>query len=245
MRRDVTAVILAGGFGTRIRHLLENIPKPMVPVSGRPFIEWVVRYFRAQGVRHFVLSTGYRADVIKRHFDTQPVPDTEVVCIPEMDPLGTAGGFLNAAFVSGSRSSIWLVANGDSLALADIGGLLNAIKPISVSAAILGIVVPDSSRFGTLEVSASGGLIRFAEKRRGAGLINAGVYAFKEQSLSAFSDSRPLSFEVQVFPSLLAAKAKIAVHTVEAPFLDIGTPDTLTEATRFIQTNLRYLSSIL
>ena len=238
MATDLAAVILAGGFGTRIRHLLDDVPKPMAPVAGRPFLEWVVRYFHAQGVRRFVLSTGYRAEVIARHFAAQPVPGIEVVCVPETEPLGTAGGFLHAVAGSGFTSSTWLVANGDSLALADLGGLLTSMKPKMVSAAILGLSVSNTSRFGALDVSADSRLMRFAEKRPGAGLINAGVYAFKEQALRSFPDTRPLSFELEVFPSLLAAKVQIAVKAVEAPFLDIGTPDTLTAAERFIQANL-------
>lgn len=239
MKTEITAVILAGGFGTRIRHLLENLPKPMAPVAGRPFIEWVVRYFRAQGISRFVLSTGYRAEVIERHFSAQPVPDTEVVCVPETSPLGTAGGFLNAVSGSGFSSRIWLVANGDSLVLADLRGLLAVLQPDSVSAAMVGLSVPDTTRFGTLETSADSRLVRFAEKRPGAGLINAGLYAFKEQTLGLFHGTRPLSFELEVFPSLLSTEARIAVQAVEAPFLDIGTPDTLTAAGYFVQEHQR------
>jgi D-glycero-alpha-D-manno-heptose 1-phosphate guanylyltransferase len=241
---EATAVILAGGFGTRIRHLLDDVPKPMAPVAGRPFLEWVVRYFRTQGVRRFVLSTGYRAEVIARHFALQPVPGIEVVWVPETEPLGTAGGFLHAVTGSGFASSLWLVANGDSLALTALDRFMAGAAIEPVSAAILALAVPDTSRFGTLEVTSAGRLVRFAEKRPGAGLINAGVYAFKGETLDAFPKNRPLSFETEVFPSLLSGATGIAVQAVEAPFLDIGTPASLAEAERFIQTNLSYFSAI-
>ena len=234
------AVILAGGFGTRIRHLLDDVPKPMAPVAGRPFLEWVVRFYRAQGVRRFVLSTGYRAEVIAQHFASQPVSGIEVVCVPETAPLGTAGGFLHAVTGSGFTGSVWLVANGDSLALTPLDRFIAGLAAEPVSAAILALSVPDTSRFGTLEVSTSGRLVRFAEKRPGAGLINAGVYAFKGRTLDSFPTVRPLSFELQVFPSLLTAAAEINVQAVEAPFLDIGTPASLAEAGRFIQANLGF-----
>src|SRR4051812_23943954 len=94
---QITAVVLAGGFGTRIRHLLGDLPKPMAPVNGRPFVEWVVRYLAAQGIRHVILSTGYLAETVEKHFLSQPVAGVKVVCVPETTPLGTAGGFLNAA----------------------------------------------------------------------------------------------------------------------------------------------------
>jgi D-glycero-alpha-D-manno-heptose 1-phosphate guanylyltransferase len=237
------AVILAGGFGTRIRHLLDDVPKPMAPVAGRPFLEWVVRYFRAQGVRRFVLSTGYRAEVIARHFASHAVPDVEVVCVPETEPLGTAGGFLHAVAGSGFTSSTWLVANGDSLALTTLDRFIAGVVAESVSAAILALSVSDTARFGTLDVTTAGRLLRFAEKRPGAGLINAGVYAFKGKTLGLFPAKRPLSFELEVFPALLSGAGEISVQAVEAPFLDIGTPASLAEAGRFIQANLSFFSS--
>lgn len=239
---EPTAVILAGGFGTRIRHLLDDVPKPMAPVAGRPFLEWVVRYFSTQRVRRFVLSTGYRAEVIAQHFASQPVPGIEVVCVPETEPLGTAGGFLHAVAGSGFSSSVWLVANGDSLALTALDRFIAGVVPQSVSAAILALSVSDTARFGTLDVTPAGRLVRFAEKRPGAGLINAGVYAFKGKTLDAFPTVRPLSFELEVFPTLLSGAAEISVQAVEAPFLDIGTPASLAEADRFIQANLGYFS---
>ena len=65
---QITAVVLAGGFGRRIEHLLPDIPKPMAPVAGRPFLEWIVRYLAAQDIRRVILSTGHRAAVVEKHF---------------------------------------------------------------------------------------------------------------------------------------------------------------------------------
>ena len=93
---QITAVVLAGGFGKRIRHLLPVIPKPMAPVNGRPFLEWVVRYLAAQKIRRVILSTGHLAEIVAKHFQSQPVKNVRVTCVPEAEPLGTAGGFLNA-----------------------------------------------------------------------------------------------------------------------------------------------------
>ena len=93
---QITAVVLAGGFGRRIQHLLPDLPKPMAPVNGRPFLEWVVRYLAAQKIRRVILSTGHLAETIARHFRSQPVKNVRVSCVPETKPLGTAGGFLNA-----------------------------------------------------------------------------------------------------------------------------------------------------
>ena len=73
----ITAVILAGGFGTRIKHLLGDLPKPMASVNGKPFIEWVVRYLAAQKIRSVILSTGHLAETIEEHFQLQPVASNE------------------------------------------------------------------------------------------------------------------------------------------------------------------------
>src|ERR1051325_9263224 len=94
---QVVAVELAGGFGTRIKHLLGDIPKPMAPVAGKPFLEWVIRYLAKQGINKVVLSTGHLAEVIKKHFQDSPVTGVTVKCVRETTPLGTAGGFLHAA----------------------------------------------------------------------------------------------------------------------------------------------------
>lgn len=232
--QDVAAVILAGGFGTRISHLLGDLPKPMMPVVGRPFLEWVIRYLAKQGVRHFALSTGFRAEAVERHFADNPVADCTVLCVHENQPMGTAGGFLHAVTGSGLDSPVWLVANGDSLALAPLDGLLSAVQSRPAGGAILGLEVADTSRFGTLRTTLQGGLLSFAEKHPGAGLINAGVYAFPRELLQEFPATRPLSFETEVFPALLAKKCPLQIVTSQSPFLDIGTEDSLAQANCFI-----------
>jgi len=227
------AIVLAGGFGTRVSHLLPGIPKPMAPVAGRPFVEWVVRYFAKWGCREFVLATGHLATAIEDHFNTQPVPGVSVTCRAEQTPLGTAGGCINALPPDRDDSRRWLVVNGDSLVFADPRPLLPPIDAGIADAALLGLALPDAGRFGSLEIGVGNTLKAFREKCPGAGTINAGVYAFSERALRAQPEKRPLSFELDVFPGL-ASQNRVHVTTVTAPFLDIGTPATLAEAERFV-----------
>jgi D-glycero-alpha-D-manno-heptose 1-phosphate guanylyltransferase len=229
-------VILAGGFGTRVRHLLPDVPKPMAPVCGRPFIEWVVRYFAGKGGIDFILSTGYLAGVVAGHFARQPVPRVRVACRPETTPLGTAGGFLNCLPPTSASGDVWLVANGDSLVFADPRPLVEPLLAGRADAAVLGLELEDAARYGTLEVDGQSRLTAFREKRPGAGLINSGVYAFTDASIRAMPNARPLSFETDVFPAL-AEKGRVAVARTTAPFLDIGTPASLAEAEVFIARN--------
>jgi NDP-sugar pyrophosphorylase family protein len=234
---QIAAVVLAGGFGTRVQHLLPDVPKPMAPVAGRPFLEWVVRYLAKQGVRQVVLSAGYRAEVIERHFAREPVPGLRCLCVREEQPLGTAGGFLHAARASGWQPAAWLVLNGDSLALADLDPLRTALADPALGGALLARAVEDAARFGTLVTDERGDLVRFDEKRPGRAVINAGVYLLRAALLPHFGAQRPLSFEREVFPALLAGGARLRVHALACPFLDIGTPETLPQAEPFIRDN--------
>lgn len=116
----IGAVILAGGFGTRLQGVLRDLPKPIAPVLGEPFVTWVIRSLRQAGVTRFLLSTGYLAEKISTHFATHPIAGISVQCIPESTPLGTAGGFLNCVHAEPAPPDAWLVANGDSLALTSL-----------------------------------------------------------------------------------------------------------------------------
>ena len=233
---DITAVVLAGGFGTRVKHLLPDIPKPMAQVCGQPFLEWVLLYLARQGITKAVLSTGHLSEVIEKHFSRAVVPTMTIRCVKESTPLGTAGGFLHAARTSGGKPDAWLVLNGDSLVFADMAGAI-ADMAEKVTGVLVGCEVPDASRYGTLHMDAKRTLIAFEEKRPGSGIINAGIYLLRHEALNGFPDKRPLSFETDVFPALAARKRLLKVHPVRAPFLDIGTPETLGQAEAFIQQN--------
>jgi D-glycero-alpha-D-manno-heptose 1-phosphate guanylyltransferase len=230
-------VVLAGGAGTRIQHLLPDLPKPLAPVAGRPFLHWVLRYLIEEGIGPIVISTGYLGDRIEDFVADAGHPGVQ--CRREPNPLGTAGGFLFAADLSGLTSEAWLVCNGDSLALASLAPLIRAFEDPDTQAAILGVQVDDAARYGTLETDATRRrLVRFAEKRPGAGLVNAGVYLLRAGCLDGFPRNRPLSFEFDVFPTLVAGGAKIAVVAADAPFLDIGTDDSLRLADQFVSTHM-------
>ncbi|AIE75846.1 MULTISPECIES: nucleotidyltransferase family protein [unclassified Synechocystis] len=234
---DVTVVILAGGFGTRIKQQLPDLPKPLAPVAGRPFLDWQLRYLQQQGFRRSLVSTGYLAEKIATYAEKAAIPGMAIACVAETVPLGTAGGFLNAVNNDGfdQPTPAWLVLNGDSLIVTDYRVLLAELGDNSVDGVILGVNVPDTSRFGSLKINDRGELEQFAEKQAGAGVINSGVYLLGDRLLAQFPPQRPLSFEYDVFPTLLNQGAKIKVHAVDAPFLDIGTPETLAQGGEFIQ----------
>lgn len=241
---QAVAVILAGGLGTRIRHLLPDLPKPMAPVNGRPFLEWVVRYLAQAGIRRIVISTGHKAEVVARYFDAQPVGGLTVSCVAEPKPLGTAGGFLNAIAGIGNPPALWLVLNGDSLALANLEPLFAPLADATVAGVILGVSMADASRYGTVVCDSEGWLAGFQEKRPGAGTINAGVYLLRASVMAEFPKHLPLSFEQEVFPALAAGRKRLKVCVTQAPFLDIGTPETLSQSAEFLNRHPQAFSNL-
>lgn len=234
---SVTAVVLAGGFGTRIKHLLGELPKPMAVVAGEPFMAWVGRYLRRQGVGQAILSTGYKGEMIADYFASSPIEGLKISCRLEDEPKGTAGGFLHAISEVEPAPGAWLVCNGDSLVLADLAPFFERLFREDLDACILSVRMTDASRYGTVEPDAKGLLQAFHEKRAGGGLINAGVYLFRPETVARFPEAKFLGFEGDVFPSLVASGARIGVHVVDAPFIDIGIPETLGLAADFIQSH--------
>lgn len=234
---QTVAVVLAGGFGTRIKHLLGDLPKPMAPAAGKPFLEWVTRYLVKQGVRRVVFSTGYRAETVEEHFASKPIPGIETWCVPETTPLGTGGGFLHAAKTSGQRPAAWIVLNGDSLVFADLRAAVQLLDQPQTDGVVVGQKVPDASRYGTLRLAPSNRLVQFDEKRPGPAVINTGIYFFRNALLEKFPSQRPLSMENDVFPNLLQGGAQFQVLTTDAQFLDIGTPESLPITEKFIVSN--------
>ena len=233
--RTTCAVVLAGGAGTRIRHLHPDLPKPMVPVAGAAFIEWVVHYLHRQGVWRFVISLGHMADVVESHFARRPASSCQIVTTRETKPLGTGGAFLFANHAVNPAVETLLLTNGDSLVLADLAPAFDRLEQDGVDGVVIGLTVSDASRYGRLDVADDGRLLRFTEKQPGAGVINAGVYLVRRRLLDRFPAQSPLSMEHDVFPALLARGARLMVHRCQAPFIDIGTPESLAQADSFVR----------
>ena len=231
---DIGAIILAGGLGARIREVYPSIPKPMIEVCGTPFIEWVIRFLSLQGLTDFCISIGYKADVIEAYFRERQYNGLNLYCVKEESPQGTAGGFLLSAPKFRNKDYL-LAANGDSLILANLTPAFEMVRKDHYDAVIIGRRVKDRSRYGSLESDENGMLVQFGEKEKGEGLINAGIYIFPRSSLMDFPSNHPLSFEYDVFPSFLQKGIKIKVLTVDAPFIDIGTPEAIKEAESFIK----------
>lgn len=227
------AVVLAGGAGTRIRHLYPGVPKPFIPAAGRPFIAWVLRHLADEGVRRAVVSLGHLAEIGEAALADCGDVGLSVRAVREPAPLGTGGGFLFAAETA-PDAELFVLANGDSLVMADFEPVWRRLEDPRCDGVLLGIEMSDASRYGRLLFDADARLVSFLEKQPGAGVINAGVYFLRKRVLPVNAPRTPLSMETELIPSLLARGARLEVCVCSAPFLDIGTPETIEQAGEFI-----------
>lgn len=241
LAQATTAIILAGGRGTRIADLTPNIPKPMVPVAGEPFLEWIIRRLPRENFTDILLSIGHMADVVIK-WTAARVPGArhEVIrCHAEQSPMGTGGAI--ADILPLVQSEYVLILNGDTLLLCDFLPALQRMVAENLRGIIMARFLEDTGRYGRLGVQ-DGLLTEFQEKMPGQrlnsqGLINGGVYLFHTDWLRRHIGAGPSSIELDVFPRLLREGAKIGVESTTAPFIDIGTPETLAEADRFVCTH--------
>lgn len=220
---NLPAVLLVGGMGTRLRSVVSSAPKPLAMVGSRSFLELLILQLRSQGVTRIVMCTGYLADQIETQFGNGGDWGIAIEYSRESSPLGT-GGAVKLAEQHVKDASDFLVMNGDSFLEIDLGQLLRFHHGHGglVSMAVVG--VPNAGRYGTVQLEADGRVTGFAEKagREEAGLINAGVYVFK-QAVLQYVPERASSLERDVFPKLLSKSVYALVQ--HGMFIDIGTPE--------------------
>jgi D-glycero-alpha-D-manno-heptose 1-phosphate guanylyltransferase len=233
------SILLAGGRGTRLAHIHSDLPKPWIPVNGRPFIETVLMQFARWGLDSFTLSVGHLADVVETWLETSTTipPDLEISLIVEDAPLGTGGAIADSWRRTAEGQPI-VAANADCLLVTDLAPAFAAMDDETIDGVVVGRRVEDAARFGTLDIDDNGLLAGFREKIPGEGIINAGIYLLKPHLLADFALVTPLSVEHEVFPEMISAGRRLAAVTVDGPFLDIGTPDTLAQAESFVQEHL-------
>jgi NDP-sugar pyrophosphorylase family protein len=219
-----TAVVLVGGLGTRLGNVARGLPKPMVPVAGKPFLAYLVLQLRDTGFDRIVLASGYGADAVREHFGDGARWGISIAYSIEPRPLGTAGALRSAAeLIDADR---FLALNGDSFFAIDPANVLDAIT-LEVPVAIALAELPNSERFGSVDLLDSGMVGGFAEKSvvKRAGLVNAGVYAFHRAAFEAVPLGEASSLENDVFPRLVS-EGCVRGLLFDAYFVDIGIPET-------------------
>ena len=224
-------LILAGGRGTRISQLFPDLPKPVVPVAGKPFLVWILEQLSKADFTKVVISGGYLFDVLRCEIEPHVPRNMGVVWVNERKPLGTGGGVIHAVCESGLNPKNWLVMNGDSYLAGEWVQIMKESNP--VEACIVARKVGDTGRYGRLEAK-QGELVAFLEKQGGGeGLINAGIYLLPNIWLNGVMEQAVLSMENDLIPRWLSEGRKIRIQEVGTPFLDIGTPEDYARANTF------------
>jgi D-glycero-alpha-D-manno-heptose 1-phosphate guanylyltransferase len=217
------AVILAGGLGTRLQSVVSEVPKSMAPVNGKPFLEYQLDYLSNFGIKKFIFSVGYKAEIIQKHFGDQwhSIP---VDYAFEKEPLGTGGGIKNAMKLAESEQV--LVLNGDTLFRINLNDFLDFHLQKESAFSLALRKVNDVSRYGTVCTDENGMITGFKEKNTssGEGFINGGIYLIEKNIFFSLPLPARFSIEKDFFEKYYQALAIFAMP-FEAYFLDIGIPE--------------------
>lgn len=233
-------VVLAGGFGTRLRPWTEGRAKPLLPVLDKTLLERVVECVPNELIDRVVIAAGYSITEMEKFFSSSDLPYDVIISV-EDNPLGT-GGAIAKSFEHLSGDGPVLILNGDLVSSVDVNQLLNYHQEKKASITLSLWHVDDPSRFGVCGLDESGMITRFQEKPEPgtefSNLINAGCYLIERDVLESLS-SKKHSMEREVFP-LIADAGKMSGLEFKGYFVDAGTPSSFIDATQVCISNKRY-----
>jgi|BioPla2DNA2_1021312.scaffolds.fasta_scaffold04995_5 D-glycero-alpha-D-manno-heptose 1-phosphate guanylyltransferase len=210
------AIILAGGFGTRLQSVVSEVPKPMAPVAGKPFLTYILDQLKKHGFTRVILAVGYLSEVIENHFGNN-YREMEIIYSHEYEPLGTGGCIVNA--MKHVRDEYVYVINGDTYF--DVN--LSAMK-LPEEILIACKYMKDASRYGVLDI-VDGKVKAFKEKSLlSEGYINGGIYIFKKDIFNRFPLNQKFSLEKDFFEKYMN-ELNIEAYLSEDYFIDIGIPE--------------------
>jgi D-glycero-alpha-D-manno-heptose 1-phosphate guanylyltransferase len=220
---DVPCLILVGGLGTRLRSMVPDVPKPMVRVDGKPFLEYLIRWVARMGSRRIVLCAGYRAHQVEEYFGGGDNFGVEITYSVEDQPLGTWGAIRLAE--KHINAPYFLVLNGDSWLEVDLSKLFDFHCKKRAICSIAAVEVDNPSRFGSIRIDESGRVTEFVEKSKaGTSLINGGIYVFSREAMNVSpSIVNSCSLEKEVFSKMIPRG--IYAMPVKGYFIDIGVPE--------------------
>lgn len=208
------AIILAGGLGTRLKSALPNLPKPLAPIHGKPFLSYLMSYWKSQGVNHFILSVGYLhekvIDMFKNSFEGIPISYAI-----EKSALGTGGALLHASNFLQKPDSPFLALNGDTFFEIPF-----AEFPLSGSCMLALYSPEENSRYDGVTLTEDGQILKFGDPS--SSLINGGCYLLQKEALTPFKEG-PLSLEKDLLPKLVETGVCYG-KSFKSRFIDIGIP---------------------
>ena len=217
-----TAIILAGGLGTRLRSVVSELPKCMAPVNGRPFIDYVIHYLLQYQVNHFIFSVGYKSEAIISHIQTN-YPELNAEFAIEATPLGTGGGIQLALTYVKEENAI--IVNGDTIFEADLDALSTLHLQHKAACTLALKPMKQFDRYGVVTIDKNHLVTGFQEKKYyEEGLINGGIYMLNKLSFLQHPFPTVFSFEKDFLEKYIEQE-KITGHSFDAFFIDIGIPE--------------------
>ena len=225
--KSIKVFILAGGKGTRIRSLFPNIPKALIIIQGKPFLEHQIQLLAKQGFRDFVLCLGYLAEQIVEFFGDGSRWGVNIEYSIEEKPLGTAGAI---NFAKSFFQDTSLILNGDTYLKENFQALIDYHEELVKLTEAIGTIVlisnQDTKRYGNVAIDQNGRIEGFWEKTsdRKSCYVNAGAYVLEPKLLNYISDGKFVSLEKDIFPALLDEDKNLYSFLAEGSFIDIGTP---------------------
>lgn len=227
------AVILAGGLGTRLRKRIDDKPKSMASVSGRPFLEYQIEQLKRYSITEVIFCVGYLEYQIKDFLKNGAEFDVNIKYATEKKLLGTGGALKNAQKYL--EDSTFLVLNGDSYLDIDLLDFIRYHKEKEAQGTIALAKVDVSEEYGLVELDKENRIRGFFEKVRGSKdrmIINAGVYLFEPEVLAYIPQQKRISLEREFFPLLLRENVNVFGYLSAGYFIDIGTPQKYDQAQR-------------
>lgn len=216
------AIILAGGFGTRLRSVVSDLPKCMAPVDGVPFLEYVIHYACAQGIEKIVFAVGYKKESIREYFAYKRL-SIEIVYSEEIEPLGTGGAIAQALQYCTSEQV--LVLNGDTFVEYNVKALLKAALANSTATVLAVKELQQFDRYGSLILNENDRIVAFEEKKyKEKGIINLGVYLINRNYFNNIDFPTVFSFEKDYLEKYFATENIFGVLH-DGYFIDIGIPE--------------------
>lgn len=215
------AIILAGGFGTRLQSVVNDVPKPMADINGKPFLAYLLHSLSAKGVTKITLSVGYKHDVIINYF-SDSYDGITISYVVESDPLGTGGALVESLKKVTERNVLLL--NGDSFFDINVKQLFeqHVLNDFDVTLAVK--EMHNSDRYGTVAVE-NNRVTNFVEKKtKSYGLINGGVYILKTALLDNIPHEKVFSFETDILQKYVNLLS-VGAYVDKGYFIDIGVPE--------------------
>ena len=226
------AIILVGGFGTRLRPLTNDKPKQMLTVGNKPMLENVIQELSQHGITEVILSMGFKPDIFIDKYPEEVCAGLPLKYVVEPTPLDTAGAIRFAVAESGIKDT-FLVCNGDVITETDLSELIDFHKAITAEATISLTPTSNPSQYGIVPTDKSGKVTGFIEKPSGpdfeTNLINAGYYVMEPSVVNRIANDRPVSVETEIFPNMVEDERLFAVPS-DRYWIDAGTPETFLKA---------------